>query len=242
MIIYFSGTGNSEYVAKALLQEGERIIDVMKEKESVLSDERIGIVFPEYCSAMPPYLIEYLQNATIKANYIFCVGTCGANAKGGISGLQYILQSKGKRLSYGKKIVMPDSCVLLAFPPKTVKKLLTKQDEKIAKIKQEIEQRTVMEIRAKKPLTFKSKAVWWAFNNVVGIKRKKVIKDKCVNCSLCEKACKMNNIKVTEKGVIIGKNCAQCFACINVCQNNAIKFGLLKAKDEKRYMHPNREI
>ena len=54
MIIYFSGTGNSLYVAKKLLSESERLVsiaDCMKQNDFSIElekDENLGFVFPVY--------------------------------------------------------------------------------------------------------------------------------------------------------------------------------------------------
>ena len=52
MILYFTGTGNSLYVAKKLLADGERLVsiaDLMKKGEYTIElseNEKLGIVFP----------------------------------------------------------------------------------------------------------------------------------------------------------------------------------------------------
>ena len=238
MIVYFSGTGNSYYVAKSLAKEGERLVDVIVEPSQPLVDERLGIVFPCYCNDAPMELIEFLQKSEIKASYIYAICTCGASAGGSYKSIQYVLQSKGQRLAYAKSIVMPDSCVMLAFSPDVVKRLLDKQDEKINAIKKALSESETIKIRAKKPHGLFTRMVWGAFKNIVGIKNKKSDEDLCINCLECEKACKLSNIKVSDNKAVFGENCCNCFACINSCPANAISFGKIKATDEKRYKHP----
>ena len=238
MIVYFSGTGNSYYVAKSLAGIGDRLIDVMVEPAQPLVDERIGIVFPCYCNDAPKELIEFLQKSEIKANYIYAIATCGASAGNSFHSIQYVLQSKGQRLAYAKSIVMPDSCVMLAFSPDVVKRLLDKQDDKISAVKKAVFASETIKIKAKKPHGLFTRMVWSAFKNIVGIKKKKSDEELCINCGECVKACKLNNISVSDNKVTFGNNCCYCFACINSCPTNAISFGKVKATDEKRYKHP----
>lgn len=53
MVFYFTATGNSLYAAKKFSPEPVSIPQVMRGGERHLSDDSIGIVFPDY-SAEPP--------------------------------------------------------------------------------------------------------------------------------------------------------------------------------------------
>ena len=64
MIVYFSGTGNSYYVAKSLLKEGEELVDAMTAGKAVLRGGRLGVVYPCYCGDMPPALIAFAAQFT----------------------------------------------------------------------------------------------------------------------------------------------------------------------------------
>lgn len=241
MIIYFSGTGNSRYVAEKLLREGEKIVDAAKQEFTVCDEERVGFVFPCYCGDIPPKLIDFVEKSTVgKPNYAFAVCTCGASAGRSFRSLKYLLCAKGATLDFAESIVMPDSCVLYAFPKKVVKKLLLSADERIGKIKTKIDASERKNLKGKKPLGFRSKAVWFMFGKIVGIYRKRS-DENCIGCGECVKACEAGNIKIVDGKAVFGKkpeSCYQCFACINVCPKCAIRFGALKNSEEKRYYHP----
>lgn len=241
MIVYFSGTGNSYYVAKSLLKEGEELVDAMTAGKAVSRGGRLGVVYPCYCGDMPPALIAFIKRSDIdKPDYTFAVCTCGLNEGRSFASLKYLLCEKGSTLDYAEKIVMPDSCVLFAFSQKKVGKLLGKQNEKIKNIKEKIANGERTEIKAKKPLGMRTKTVWFMFGRLMGIYKKYSL-NTCNGCGTCVKYCKAGNIKIRDGKAVFGKshkNCYECFACINACPQCAVRFGRLKNTEEKRYIHP----
>ena len=48
--------------------------------------------------------------------------------------------------------------------------------------------------------------------------------EACIACKKCEKACPVNNIKVTDRPVW-GDNCTQCLACYHICPVHAVEYG-----------------
>ena len=72
MIIYFSGTGNSLYVAKKLLSESERLVsiaDCMKQNDFSIElekDEKLGFVFPVYFYTVPSIVREFIEKVKIQ--------------------------------------------------------------------------------------------------------------------------------------------------------------------------------
>lgn len=85
MIFYFSGTGNSRWVAESLgkrLEDAvEDITDVkIEKKEYTLPEgEILGFVFPVYAWAPPTIVMDFISLLRLSSapKYVFFVCTCG---------------------------------------------------------------------------------------------------------------------------------------------------------------------
>ena len=85
MIFYFSGTGNSRYVAANIGEvQGERLISISKElnlnkdkyEYELQNDEKIIFVYPIYAWAPPAMVVEFMKKINFvnyKENYISTV-------------------------------------------------------------------------------------------------------------------------------------------------------------------------
>ncbi len=91
MIFYFSGTGNSLYIAKNIAEHtGEKLISIANEMNkkydcyeyTLNHDEVIGFVYPVYAWAPPKIVLQFIEKlkfSNYHGNYIFSVTTCGDN-------------------------------------------------------------------------------------------------------------------------------------------------------------------
>lgn len=87
MIFYFSGTGNSKYVAQRIAQElGDSLIsvsDCFQKHEftfSVKDDERVGFVFPTYFYGVPSIIADFIAKLELNnynTQYVYFITTCG---------------------------------------------------------------------------------------------------------------------------------------------------------------------
>lgn len=82
MIFYFSGTGNSKWVAEELahrLKDKAVFIPQAKTEYKLDEDEKIGFVFPIYAWSAPKIVFDFIdrvQFENVKNPFVYFVCTC----------------------------------------------------------------------------------------------------------------------------------------------------------------------
>ena len=103
-IFYFTGTGNSLYVAQQLGGELLSIPQVMKDDRIEIQDEAVGIVCPIYAGDMPKMVQRFLEKAKIETDYFFMVYTYGMDATVATPHASEAAEKAGIRLDYVAQI------------------------------------------------------------------------------------------------------------------------------------------
>lgn len=62
MVLYFTATGNSLYIAKCLDDNPISIAQIKGAHD--FSDDTVGIVCPVYCGEIPKTVLEFIKRAT----------------------------------------------------------------------------------------------------------------------------------------------------------------------------------
>lgn len=82
MILYFSGTGNSLYVAKKLAElTGDTAVPIsaIHERCQRIQDRIIGFVFPVYFGDLPEPVQDFIRQVRFqKSTYFYGIATCGS--------------------------------------------------------------------------------------------------------------------------------------------------------------------
>lgn len=246
MILYFSATGNTEYIAqeiaKRLDDECINLLDRVKTEDyNVLhSDKPFIICAPVYVCEMPRFMSTYLKKQTFTGNKdVYFIFTSGGYC--GISGQLAKSIFRKKKMNYKghAEFKMPRNYVANdAYPmlsTEEVEERILHSYEKIASV--------VADIKAGKKLTarhiFLFETIITVPFNPVWCKLKLRAKDfystdKCIGCSKCVKLCPLNNIKLENGKPIWNDNCTHCMACIGNCPTQAIEYGTI-TKDKEQY-------
>ena len=238
MIFYFSGVGNSAWVARKLADSlQDKVLPIAEEirKEAVytpVKGERVGFVFPVYGWEPPKIVLDFIRMMQMQApDYLYFVCTCGDDTGKTNRIFTQVIEKKGWHCQAGYSITMPDTYVCLpGFDIDGEDELKRKTENAFARVEfiaDELKQRVKHD---------KYNCLEGAFPNVKtyvlgGLFRKFLMSpkpfhatDACVSCGLCEKRCPVHNIKVEGKPQW-GEDCTMCLACYHACPEHAIQYG-----------------
>lgn len=243
MIFYFSGTGNSEYVARQLADAlGERLIGMAQainsgEMHYKLADgEMVGWVFPTYSWGPAPIATAFARKVTIDGfgshTYSYMVTTCGDDIALSAQMWRAELHRRGMHCQMAMSVQMPNNYILLPGFDVDSKDLESRKRSaavsRIAQVVQAIERRSTTDDVVKGSMPWlKSRLVYPLFKRYAmsdaGFASQA---DVCNHCGLCAKVCPNANIKMSAEGTPQWQgNCAMCLSCIHRCPVRAIQYG-----------------
>lgn len=225
MLFYFTGTGNSLYVAKQLDEEIISIPQVIHQEDLNFKADKIGIVAPVYGHEVPSMVKDFLRKAHFDTDYFYIVLTYG-NRHGGASELaQNFFKEQGIDPSYINVILMVDN-YLPVFDMEEQIKIDKHVDEQIKQIKEDIDAGKKMI----SSVTDEDHRVHQMYLDIVAshpkdmYKKLYVITDSCIGCSICEKICPKGCFHVKDqRSYWNGQECITCMACIHACPTKAIQ-------------------
>jgi len=116
MVYYFSGTGNSRYVARKVssaLDSGMELI--LENIVPTLQDDVLGLVFPVYAWGIPDIVRRFIKKLRVGKPdiYVFAIMTCGDETGDAPRMLKKDLSASGIRLDSLYSVIMPNTYVLL---------------------------------------------------------------------------------------------------------------------------------
>ncbi len=244
MIYFFSGTGNSRYVAEiAAGKLNDLCCDIVSPQP--FCGETLGLVFPVYAWGLPFVVEEFIENqlenllSSKKVTYVFCIMTHGDDMGYADNILRKKLATVNLPLSAVFSVFMPNTYVCL--PGFDVDKdevadgKVSKTVEKLKSICQQIENKEerVDVNRGALPYT-KTYILRPLFNKFLVTDKYFHTSDSCTLCGACASQCPLKNIEVSDKVRWKG-NCTGCLRCYHKCPNSAIKFGkFTEGKGQKK--------
>lgn len=235
MILYFTGTGNSEYVAKRIGKETDDIVLNLFEKlrkedfSEINSKNPWVIVTPTYAWRIPNILREWLKRTNLSGNpNIYFVMTCGGSIGNAGKYLKSLCADKGMNYFGCFEVVMPENYIALFTTPSKDKalKIIAEAEKIIDKAAFAInngEQFPNISVTTADKLN--SGVVNNIFYPLFVHAKKFYVTDACISCGRCVKVCPLNNIHIENSSPIWGKACTHCMACICGCPKEAIEYG-----------------
>lgn len=252
MLFYFSGAGNSLYIARKIAEHcNESLLSVAnclkegKTEFNLKSDEKVGFVFPVYFWGLPSIIVDFFNKVDFKGyngNYFYVVFTCGGSV--GISDrkVSKILSKKNIKLSAAFSVLMPETYnIIFDFmnEPSEIPQIIDKADVSLKSILEKIdecESDKDLLIRGVMPhlLSFIAYPIYKYGRNT----RKFYAGNSCVSCCLCAEICPLNIISMDNgKPKWSSGKCVQCLACLHHCPQKAIEYGK-RTIGRRRYVNP----
>lgn len=235
MIIYFSGTGNSRYIAERIANKLHdnllSVNDKIKENDTntINVNERLVIVVPTYAWRIP----RIVQNWIIETKFqgvekVWFVMDCGGEIGNAAKYNQQLCRKKNFPYMGTAQILMPENYIALFGTP---------EPEKARQIVSDAEpviDRVIEQIAADQAFSAPRNSLYdRVMSGAVNIlfylffvKAKAFhVNEKCISCGKCMKLCPLNNITLKKEKPVWGNSCTHCMACINYCPSKVIEYG-----------------
>lgn len=242
MILYFSATGNSKYVATrvadALGAATSSIPDRLDADALVFNEDVFGVVSPTYYYGLPSIVCDFLEKAQFTANYSFFVATygtrCGAT---GHLARRYAHASIDALFS----VRMPDTWTP-TFDLSTPEKVAAFEATTESDIECIIEKAGARAhgdfMRDKVPSAIAVPGHALTYDRA----RKTAhlhVEDSCIGCGLCARKCPVHAIEMRDKRPVWVKDrCVMCLGCLHRCPTFSIQYDD-RTRDHGQYANPH---
>ena len=244
MILYFSGTGNSKYVARRIADVlGDEIVNLndcikASDTSSIETGERVIIVTPTYAWRIPRVVRDWLLKTELRgARLAWFVMTCGSEIGNADKYNRELCAEKAISCMGTAQIVMPENYIAMFSAPQA-----DEARQIVAKAEPSID-RAIAAIQRNQPFAptrnnlydrFMSGPVNLIFYKFFVNADAFTVSDACISCGQCAKRCPMNNVTLKDGKPVWGKACTHCMACICYCPVSAIEYGK-KSVGQPRY-------
>ena len=236
MIFYFTGTGNSLYVAKELDSQPVSIPQILHNDDLTFTADSLGIVCPIYGHEMPAMVKQFIRKATFQTDYLYVVLTYGKLHGGAAEIADKLLRDAGKKADYITTVLMVDN-FLPAFDMNEQVRLNKQVENQIVSVRSAVQRRQhgIQKAAFKDRITHKMylrmvknqpETVWAAYR----------VNDECIACGICAKVCPGGCINIENgKAAHHLENCQACMACVHACPKRAIQFTIKEVNPQARY-------
>lgn len=260
MLLYFSGTGNTKFVAQSLanlLGEECKFIPEADPDGLVSDGKHVIFCFPIYSWGVPPLVLDFIDQLpdsfikSVKEQNIpvSMVCTCGDEVACAPEMFIDVWIRKGIEVRGIWNVIMPNNYVLLpgfsVDPTDVEQKKLEEAPQAVRAIAdaiRDLKWETDV-VRGSWP-KFKTKFIYPLFKRWGMNPRKWKVSEECVHCGRCVAACPVGNMKMKSGSPYWGCNCVSCTSCYQHCPTHAISYqGFTKGKGQYYCrLHPLKKL
>lgn len=247
MILYFSGTGNSAYVAKKIaLAIKDETVDlngkIKKNDDTALhSDRPWVIVAPTYGWQLPRIVRDWILQTGLTGNkQAYFVLTCGGGIGNAGKYAAALCEKKDWQYMGCAQVIMPENYIAMFAVPdeERARRIIRCAEPSIQKAIAAIQKgEAITGPKLKWTDKVSSSLANKAFYPLFVHAKKFYSTVDCISCGYCSQVCPLNNIKLTDQKPEWGDQCTHCMACICSCPKQAIEYGN-KSKGKPRYQCP----
>ena len=249
MILYFSGTGNTRFIAQELSRQlsdtALNLLERIRQKDftPIASEKPFIICCPVFVCEMPRFFSSYIRKVPLTGSKdVYFVFTSGGYP--GVSSYLAKDISRLKHMNYKgcAEFKMPRNYIANNSYPELetdeIEKRIRDCHDRIPSVTdailkgEKLKPRHVWLFEILIALPFNP---WWCHHKQ-GIRDFRIT-DKCISCGKCEKLCPVNIIHRDENGKPVweGTRCAHCMSCIQNCPTEAIEYADITVT-KKRYL------
>lgn len=244
VMVYFSGTGNSKYIAekfaKRMKIKAYSIEQDLDFGRLFAKEDIIAVCYPIYGSSVPRIMREFVETykkyLQTKKLIIFCTQMLFSGD--GARAFSRLLPGCDQRVIYAEHFLMPNNICNFFLFPVTEKERIKKPKKALKKLYRacsDIEKGIVKKRGWNFFSTLLGKTQNIAYPKIERKGRSSFRTDQsCVACGLCVKNCPTHNLKIVSGRVVQKNNCTLCYRCVNLCPRQSCTVFLHK-KPKKQY-------
>lgn len=244
LMLYFSGTGNSQYIAQNFAAQMGAVCHSIEEDVDfsalIAAADTVAFCYPIYGSSVPRLMRDFVnaQEAALQTKKLIVFCTQMMFSGDGARAFTDLLPGSAARVIYAEHFNMPNNISNLWFFPIRERERRRKQakaDRKLARVCLEVQQGIVR------------RRGWGRFSHWLGLsqssgwpkveekKRSSFLADQdCTRCGLCVRRCPMQNLRLDDTGISQQDRCMLCYRCVNLCPQKAATV-LLHTKPKTQY-------
>jgi len=245
VMFYFSGTGNSRYIAELFSQNMSAtchsIEDSVDFEKLMHAEDVVGFCYPVYMSSVPrimrEFVARYMQALKGKKIVIFCTQLMLSGD--GARKFAMLFPKDHIEVIYAEHFFMPNNMNDIPLFPISgeagIERAMAREKRRVESVCRDIKGGKVKKRGFSiigRVLGF-PQAVFMQTTEKRANRAVSIDKD-CTKCGLCVKICPMNNFSMEDGKIQHKHNCTMCYRCMNVCPERAITV-LLPMKVKKQY-------